>query len=310
MQRQSRSPGTVTSDAAVRGATDEATTVVPLKHNVRLAVAIVLLVVAAAVVFSVATNENYRWAVVRSYLFNDQILAGAGLTLLLTLISMTAGILLGTVLAILRLSANPIVSTLSRGYIWFFRGTPLLVQLIFWYNIAALYPTIGIGVPFGGPSIEIASANQLITPLGAALLGLSLNEAAYMAEIIRGGIGSVDRGQTEAARALGMSSGKLMRRIVLPQAMRVVLPPTGNQVISMLKGTSLVSVLAISDLLYSAQIIYAANYQTIPLLIAASLWYLLMTTILSFFQNKIERRYGRGFDTPSRRVRHKTRTAS
>ena len=310
MRKQSRSPGTVTPDAAVRGALDEATTVVPLKHNVRLAVAIVLLVVAAAVAFSVATNANYRWGVVRSYLFNDQILAGAGLTLVLTLISMTAGILLGTVLAIMRLSANPIVSTLSRGYIWFFRGTPLLVQLIFWYNIAALYPTISMGVPFGGPSIEIASANQLITPLGAALLGLSLNEAAYMAEIIRGGIGSVDRGQTEAARALGMSRGTLMRRIVLPQAMRVVLPPTGNQVISMLKGTSLVSVLAISDLLYSAQIIYAANYQTIPLLIVASLWYLLMTTILSFFQNKIERRYGRGFDTPPRRVRHKTRTAS
>ena len=163
---------------------------------------------------------------------------------------------------------------------------PLLVQLIFWYNIAALYPVIAFGLPFGGPSLVLGSANVLITPLGAALLGLSLNEAAYMAEIIRGGIGSVDKGQYDAARALGMNGGKLMRRVILPQAMRVVLPPTGNQVISMLKGTSLVSVLAISDLLYSAQIIYANNYQTIPLLIVASLWYLLMTTILSFFQNQ------------------------
>ena len=153
----------------------------------------------------------------------------------------------------------------------------------------------------------LGSANVLITPLGAALLGLSLNEAAYMAEIIRGGIGSVDKGQYDAAHALGMNSFKLMRRVMLPQAMRVVLPPTGNQVISMLKGTSLVSVLAISDLLYSAQIIYSNNYQTIPLLIVASLWYLLMTTILSFFQNKLENHYGRGFDglgATKRRRRH------
>jgi polar amino acid transport system permease protein len=137
--------------------------------------------------------------------------------------------------------------------------------------------------------------NTLITPLGAALLGLSLNEAAYMAEIIRGGIGSVDKGQYDAAQALGMNRTQLMRRVILPQAMRVVLPPTGNQVISMLKGTTLVSVLAISDLLYSAQIIYSLNYQTIPLLIVASLWYLLMTTVLSYFQDKLEKHYARGF---------------
>ena len=175
------------------------------------------------------------------------------------------------------------------------------MQLIFWYNIAALYPVISIGIPFGGLSIALGSANALITPLGAALLGLSLNEAAYMAEIIRGGIGSVDKGQHEAARALGMNGVGVMRRVILPQAMRVVLPPTGNQVISMLKGTSLVSVLAISDLLYSAQIIYSANYQTIPLLIVASLWYLAMTTILTYFQTKLERRYGRGFDSRTKK---------
>lgn len=282
----------------------------PLRHPVRLAVAVFLILVAISAAWDVATNERFRWDVVVSYLFDPQILTGAGLTILLTVVSMTVGIALGTVLAIMRLSENPILRTISRGYIWFFRGTPLLVQLIFWYNIAALYPVIALGLPFGGPSLVLGSANVLITPLAAALLGLSLNEAAYMAEIIRGGIGSVDKGQHDAARALGMDGGKLMRRIILPQAMRVVLPPTGNQVISMLKGTSLVSVLAISDLLYSAQIIYADNYQTIPLLIVASLWYLLMTTVLSFFQAKLERRYGRGFDAPPRRARKpKIRTA-
>ena len=290
-------------------AADDSIPVVPLKHHVRTAIAIVLILIAISAAWDIAVNQRYHWDVVISYLFNPQILTGVGLTIVLTVISMTAGIALGTLLAVMRLSANPIVSTISRGYIWFFRGTPLLVQLIFWYNIAALYPVISVGLPFGGPSWVIGSANVLITPLGAALLGLSLNEAAYMAEIIRGGIGSVDKGQHEAARALGMNGGQLMRRVILPQAMRVVLPPTGNQVISMLKGTSLVSVLAISDLLYSAQIIYSSNYQTIPLLIVASFWYLLLTTILTFFQNKLERRYGRGFDVaPQRSRRPKTRT--
>jgi polar amino acid transport system permease protein len=270
--------------------------VIPLRHPVRLVIAVVLVILAAGAAWDVATNNRYHWDVVVSYLFAPQILSGAVLTIVLTVVSMTVGISLGTVLAILRLSANPILSTISRGYIWFFRGTPLLVQLIFWYNIAALYPVIALGLPFGGPAWVIGSSNILIAPMTAALLGLSLNEAAYMAEIIRSGINSVDRGQHDAARALGMNGARLMRRVVLPQAMRVVLPPTGNQVISMLKGTALVSVLAISDLLYSAQIIYAGNYQTIALLIVASLWYLLMTTVLTFFQNKLERRYGRGFD--------------
>ncbi|ALV46150.1 ABC transporter permease [Arthrobacter alpinus] len=292
-------------------ATGDSVPVVPLRHPIRNVLAIVLILVAASAALDVATNERYHWDVVVSYLFSPEIMSGAGLTLMLTVVSMTVGILLGTVLAIMRLSSNPILKTLSRAYIWFFRGTPLLVQLIFWYNIAALYPVIALGLPFGGPSVVIGSANVLISPLGAALLGLALNEAAYMAEIIRSGISSVDKGQYDAARALGMNRSKLMLRVVLPQAMRVVLPPTGNQVISMLKGTSLVSVLAISDLLYSAQIIYSFNYQTIPLLIVASLWYLLMTTVLSYFQNKLERRYGRGFDTATRLVRRpKRRKAS
>lgn len=291
------------ADLTTSGLADDSATVVPLRHPVRVVAAALLLLAAAMAAYDVAMNERYGWDVVGKYLFAPEIIDGALLTVLLTAVSMTAGIVLGTALAILRLSPNRVLSTISRTYIWFFRGTPLLVQLIFWYNIAALYPVISLGLPLGGPSWELGSANVLVTPLAAALLGLSLNEAAYMAEIIRSGISSVDKGQHDAARALGMSGSKLMQRVVLPQAMRVVIPPTGNQVISMLKGTALVSVLAISDLLYSAQIIYAANYQTIPLLIVASLWYLAMTTVLSFFQAKLERRYGRGFEGSTRSSR-------
>lgn len=261
------------------------------------------LLTAVAMLFlvDVATNPRFGWPVVSEYLFAPQILQGVALTLALTIVSMVAGILLGVVLAIMRVSGNPVFSTLGRLYIWFFRGTPLLVQLIFWYNIAALYPVIALGLPLGGPSIVLGSANVLITPLGAALLGLSLNEAAYMAEIIRSGISSVDAGQLDAGRALGMTRTRLLGRVVLPQAMRVVIPPTGNQVISMLKGTSLVSVLAISDLLYAAQTIYSLTYEVIPLLLVACIWYLLLTTVLTAVQSRLEERYGRGF-TP-RRIR-------
>lgn len=270
--------------------------------------AIVVIVLLAGAVWDVATNERFGWQTVLEYLFNPQILSGVGLTLMLTVVSMTIGILLGILLAVMRLAKNPTFSLVARGYIWFFRGTPLLVQLIFWYNIAALYPVIALGLPFGGPSIAIGDANVLITPLGAALLGLSLNEAAYMAEIIRSGIQSVDEGQRDAGRAIGMTETKLMRRVVLPQAMRIVIPPTGNQVISMLKGTSLVSVLAISDLLYSAQIIYALNYQTIPLLLVACVWYLALTSVLTAIQGRLESRYGKGFQPrrPSRTRAAKT----
>ena len=266
------------------------------------AAAVIVIVVGA--IWDIITNERFGWGTVLEYLFNPQILSGVGLTLILTVVSMTIGILLGIVLAIMRLAKNPTFSTVARGYIWFFRGTPLLVQLIFWYNIAALYPVIALGLPFGGPSIPIGEANVLITPLTAALLGLALNEAAYMAEIIRSGIQSVDEGQRDAGRAIGMTESKLMLRVVLPQAVRIVVPPTGNQVISMLKGTSLVSVLAISDLLYSAQIIYALNYQTIPLLLVACVWYLAMTSVLTAIQGRLEARYGKGFQ-PRRQVKAK-----
>jgi polar amino acid transport system permease protein len=220
---------------------------------------------------------------------------------------MAIGIVLGVVLAVMRLSPNPLVSGASWLYVWFFRGTPLLVQLLFWNFISALYPKISIGIPFG-PEFFSFSANDVITPFVAAILGLGLNQAAYQAEIVRAGILSVDEGQNDAAHALGMTRLQTMRRIVLPQAMRVIIPPTGNETISMLKMSSLVSVIAYKELLYTVQLIYAVNYKQIPLLIVASLWYLIVTTLLSIGQYYLERRFGRGAarelpQTPLQRIR-------
>ena len=267
---------------------------VPVRRPGRWIAAFIVLVIAASIIRSVVTNKRFEWHVVGQYLFDSRILHGVLVTLELTVLSMIIGIVLGVILAVMRQSPNPIVSGGSWVYIWFFRGTPLLVQLLFWYNIAALFPSIDLGIPFG-PSFIHAHANTLITPLAAALLGLGLNEGAYMAEIVRAGIISVDEGQTEAAQSLGMTRLMTMRLIVLPQAMRVILPPTGNETISMLKNTSLVSVIAYTELLYSAQQIYDVNYQTIPLLIVASIWYLVMTSIAYVGQYFIERRFGRGF---------------
>lgn len=267
----------------------------------------VVLVVAVALVNSVATNSRFEWSVVGHYLFDHRIISGLRVTLELTVIAMAIGIVLGVLLAIMRLSPNKLVSGSSWLYIWFFRGTPVLVQILFWYYIAALYPKIDIGVPFG-PSVIHADANTLIKAFTAGVLALGLNEGAYMAEIVRAGIISVDEGQSDAARSLGMTRLQTMRRIVLPQAMRVIIPPTGNETISMLKTTSLVSVIAVPDLLYGAQEIYSVNFKTIPLLIVASIWYLVCTSVLYVGQFYLERYYGRGSEreqepTPLQRIR-------
>jgi polar amino acid transport system permease protein len=207
----------------------------------------------------------------------------------------------------MRLSANPLLSGASWAYIWFFRGTPVLVQLLFWYNLAALYPQVSLGIPFG-PAFVHGSANSLITALTASILGLGLNEGAYMAEIVRAGILSVDHGQVEAAQALGMTRAVTMRRIILPQAMRVIIPPTGNETISMLKTSSLASVITVTELLYAVQLIYSVNFKTIPLLLVASLWYLIATSVLTIGQYYVERHYARGSaralpPTPLQRLR-------
>ena len=272
----------------------EAIHAVPVRHPGRWLAAALVLVAGAALAWSAAHNPRFEWGLVGHYLFSARVLRGLVATLELTAISMVIGVALGIVLAVMRLSANRLLAGVSWLYVWIFRGTPVLVQLLFWNFIAALYPTISLGVPFGGPELVHADANTLITPFAAALLGLALNEAAYMAEIVRAGIISVDAGQSDAAHALGMTRLQTMRRVVLPQAMRVIVPPTGNEAISMLKTTSLVSVIAFTDLLYSVQLIYSANYQQVPLLLVACIWYLVFTTILSIAQHFIERRLARG----------------
>lgn len=257
-----------------------------------MAAALVALIV-LSIAKSVATNDNFQWGVVGDYLFDQRVLDGVVKTLELTVLAMVIGIVLGVVLAVMRLSPNWLIRGSSWTYVWFFRGTPVLVQILLWYNIAALYPTVDLGVPFG-PSFIHLDANSLITAFIAATVAFGLNEAAYMSEIVRAGIISVDEGQTEAAKALGMTQGQTMRRIVLPQAMRVIIPPTGNETISMLKNTSLASVIALPELLYSVQLIYAQSYQVIPLLIVACIWYLAITSVLSVGQYFLERYYGRG----------------
>jgi polar amino acid transport system permease protein len=266
---------------------------VPVRRPWRWVAAAIVLLVAVALVRSVATNPRFEWSVVGNYLFDERILEGLRLTIELTVIAMAIGIVLGVILAVMRLSPNPLVSGGSWLYIWFFRGTPVLVQLLFWYNIAALYPKLALGIPFG-PAFVHVDANTAITPFTAAILGLGLNEGAYMAEIVRAGIISVPDGQSDAAQSLGMTRLQTMRRIVLPQAMRVIIPPTGNETISMLKTSSLASVIVVTELLYAAQLIYSVNFKTIQLLIVASIWYIVCTSLLYVGQYHLERHYGRG----------------
>jgi polar amino acid transport system permease protein len=285
-------PSTGSTGSPTR-ARPESIKAVPVRHPGRWLAVGVLAVLAAMFVNTVLTNERFRWPVVAEYLFAPPVLNGLRNTLILTVLSMAIGIVGGIALAVMRQSPNPVLSGVSALYIWLFRGTPLIAQLLFWNFLAALYPRLALGIPFG-PEFISFDTNQLINQFAACLLGLGLNEAAYMAEIVRGGLLSVDPGQTEAAGALGMSRAQTLRRIVLPQAMRVIIPPTGNETISMLKTTSLVVVIGYFELLTSVQRIYSANFQTIPLLIVAAIWYLALTSILSVGQGFLERRFGRG----------------
>ncbi|MFC9351915.1 amino acid ABC transporter permease [Arthrobacter sp. NPDC057013] len=253
---------------------------------------VVCSLIGLGILISVSTNPNFKWGVVAKYFTYETILRGLMLTIFLTLASMTLGTLLGLGLAVMRSSKLRPIAATAGVYITLFRGTPVLVQLIFWFNIAALYPNLTIGIPFTniGTAIDV---NALMAPITAALIGLTLNQAAYMAEIIRGGFSAVGKGQIEAADSLGMSAGMKMRKVIIPQAMPSIIPATGNQFIGMFKETSLVSVLGVAELLQSAQLIYARTYETIPLLIVASLWYLVMTLLLSYPQSKLEQKYSR-----------------
>jgi polar amino acid transport system permease protein len=257
------------------------------------ALKIVVLLLAFEIITTFLSSDSLQWSVVWSYMFDGDVLAGVARTIQLTVIAMVLGCIIGLVLALMRLSTSVVLNAVSGAYIWVFRGTPVLVQILFWYNLASFLPELSIGIPFG-PDFVSGSTNDLITPLVAATLGLGLCEGAYMSEIFRAGILSVDHGQTEASAALGMTRRQSMRRIILPQAMRVIVPPTGNQVISMLKGTSLVSIISMNELLYTVQVIYARTFETIPLLVVASIWYLVLTTVLNVAQYFIERKFAKG----------------
>jgi polar amino acid transport system permease protein len=265
----------------------------PLRHPGRIVLGIVVGLLVLGAIISVATNKAFQWDVVAEYFFGPQILKGLGLTLWLTAVSTVLSFLLGTLLAVMRMSHNPVFQAISWGYVWLFRSIPLLVQLLFWFNIGYLYPRIVIGVPFGPELFRIDTAD-LIASSAVAIIGLTLHESAYAAEIIRGGLLSVDQGQVEAAEALGLPQRRILRRIVLPQAMRVIIPPAGSLLISTLKSTSMVSVIAVTDLLYAAQQIYNQNFLVIPLLVVVTIWYLIVTSILSAGQYFVEKRFARG----------------
>jgi polar amino acid transport system permease protein len=236
---------------------------------------------------------RFGWNVVFQYFTSSLMLKGLVTTIELTVLAMLIGIFLGVVVAIMRLSPNRLLSVPAWVYTWFFRGTPVYVQLLFWFNFAALYKVITFGVPF--VNVHFFTFDSLsITAYVAAVVGLGLNEAAYMSEIARAGLISVDEGQVEAATALGMTRAQTLRLVILPQAMRVVLPPTGNEIISMLKTTSLAAAISVIELTGAAQNIYASNYKVMDLLICASIWYIAMTTVLSIGQYYLERHFGRG----------------
>ena len=276
-------------------------TVRPRRRYGQTLTAVVVGVLAIALATAVVTNPNFEWGTVGTYLFAQVTVNGLLVTLYLTVASMLLGIAGGIVVALMSMAQNPVLRVVAWGYITVFRGIPTLVQILFWGFFGAFFPRIVVGIPFTDITFVDLPTASFISATGAAILALGLNEVAYMAEIIRGGIRSVDQGQREAAMAMGMSPALIMRKITLPQAMRVVIPPTGNETITVLKTSALVSVIAGNDLMTNIQQIYAQNYKVIPLLIVASIWYLTVTVILSFFQARIERRYGQHI-TGTRRV--------
>ncbi|WP_330181847.1 amino acid ABC transporter permease [Nocardia sp. NBC_01503] len=267
---------------------------IPLRRPGRWIAATVLLALVALFLYGAKTNPAYHWDTYGKYLLDRKIAQGALITLELTVLAMAIGVLLGVLLAVMRLSPNPVLRSVAWAYLWIFRGTPVYVQLVFWGLFPSLYKTITVGVPFG-PSFAHFDVQHWSAPFFFAMIGLGLNEAAYMAEIVRAGINSVDDGQREASTALGMSWSQTMTRTVLPQAMRVIIPPTGNELISMLKTTSLVTAIPLTTDLYGrARDIYGVNFQPIPLLLVAATWYLAVTSVLMVGQFYLERYYSRG----------------
>jgi polar amino acid transport system permease protein len=284
----------MTVDAPPLSGTPQTIDAVPLRHPWRWVAAVVIVVLLGLFLYGAATNEAYGWSTYSKYLFDSRISAAAWNTLQLTIYSMVLALVLGVLLAVMRLSPNPVFRSVAWVYLWIFRGTPVYVQLVFWGLFPTIYRNIQLGVPFG-PSLLHVNLQGLSISFILAIVGLGLNEAAYMAEIIRAGISSVPEGQSEASSALGMSWAMTMRRTVLPQAMRVIIPPTGNEFISMLKTTSLVTAVPYSLELYGrARDIAGVIFQPIPLLMVAATWYLAVTSVLMVGQFYLERYFSRG----------------
>ncbi|MFE5291435.1 amino acid ABC transporter permease [Isoptericola sp. NPDC056618] len=312
-----QTPGTQTPGAQGPGpaapARDAAATpyaalrIVPARHPGRWVATAGVAVLLAMVVSSLLTNDRWEWDVVAQYLTWPSILSGAWATIRLTAAASVVGFALGTVLALMRLSRSPLLVGVSWAYTWVFRSVPLLLQLLLWYNLAYLYPHLSLGVPFG-PEFLWFDTLGVIDKFGAAILGLGLSQAAYSAEIVRAGILSVDQGQQEAAASLGIPRRRQVTRIVLPQAMRSIVPTAVNEVIGLLKGTSIVYVLAYGELFYIASVIYGRNGKVVPLLIVAAIWYLVLTTLITIVQYYVERHYAKGAvrtlpPTPLQRLR-------
>ncbi|MFJ4769553.1 amino acid ABC transporter permease [Streptomyces uncialis] len=267
--------------------------VVPVRHPWRWAAVVATAVLLAQFVHGLVTNAGWEWEVFAEFFTADVILRAVWVTLQLTFYGTALGFALGIVLAFMRLSASPFLKAVAFGYIWAFRSIPLIVQLLFWFNLAYLYKELQFGIPFG-PGFFTFDTMGLVGAMSAAVLGLALHQAAYAAEIVRGGVLAVDTGQLEAAAALGIPRLRQIRRIVLPQAMRSILPNAANEVISLFKGTSIVSVMAIGELFYQVQVIYGRNGRVVPLLMVATVWYILLTTALSVLQYYVERHFSKG----------------
>ncbi|MGO1434634.1 MAG: amino acid ABC transporter permease [Canibacter sp.] len=266
----------------------------PLRRPGRWVSAIVVLVLLAAFVQAIATNKNIDFATIGEFMFNSRILSGVQLTLLITLISMSCAAILAVIVAAMRMSGNPVLVVVAAVYVWGFRGTPLLVQIVIWGYFGLIFEYITIGIPFTDIIFFQAPTNSLINALVAGIIALTLNEAAYSSEIVRSGMLSVDEGQREAAASLGMSPGYSFMHILLPQAMRVIIPPMGNQLISMIKNTSLLSLIAVLELYTQATQISAQNLRQVELLIVVSIWYLAIVSVLSVPQHYLERHFGKG----------------
>ncbi len=277
----------------------------PVPRPGRWISAAVILVLVAMAIHGLITNPNYKWPIVWEWLFSTTIMTGVAYTLILTVLAMVLGTVLAVTMAVMRQSPNPILRWVATFYIWFFRGTPIYTQLIFWSLLPVLYPQLSLGIPFG-PEFLTFDMNKVFTTFLMSFIGLGMNEGAYLAEIIRAGLLSVDKGQWEAATALGMPRGKIFQRIVLPQAMRVIVPPIGNETISMLKTTSLVSAIPFTlELTFAAQTKGQQLFAPVPLLISAAIWYLVITSVLMVAQHYVERHFGKGFD-----ARPQTRTST